>query len=117
MDCMKQLLREFESVVSYAGPKGHELIDLLTSSKSTLSLFFREFYDEISKADSSKQQVLSADGTVHEVTSNVSANSFSILQKNEPANMSMDLFFVDIQLFETSPRIPRYCTNHARIHG
>ncbi|TPX35775.1 hypothetical protein SmJEL517_g01873 [Synchytrium microbalum] len=59
---------EYEGVVKYAGAKGNDVVELVTSCKGACQFFFKEFIDEF-KNDKVKEQSLSPDGTVHELTS------------------------------------------------
>ncbi|KAJ3092877.1 Exocyst complex component 7 [Quaeritorhiza haematococci] len=68
IECLSTGLKEYDGVLTYAGLKGNDINDLLSTCKSTVMLYFKEFYEDI-KNDDAKQSSLSVDGTVHELTS------------------------------------------------
>ncbi|KAJ3299363.1 Exocyst complex component 7 [Borealophlyctis nickersoniae] len=61
-------VKEYDGLIAYAGAKGNDINELTSSFKAATVSFFKDFYEDI-KNDTVKQSALSADGTVHELTS------------------------------------------------
>ncbi|KAJ3006892.1 UNVERIFIED_CONTAM: Exocyst complex component 7 [Siphonaria sp. JEL0065] len=101
-----EYLKQYDTIVAFAGNKGAELTELVSSSKIIILAFFRDFCDEIkhqdptsttttlktvtSAATTHHHQVhhLPVDGTVHEISS-ITLNIVRRLLEYEPAINSM----------------------------
>ncbi|TPX33934.1 hypothetical protein SeMB42_g07417 [Synchytrium endobioticum] len=75
-------IHEYEGVVKYAGAKGNDILELMSACKGACQHFFKEFVDEF-KIDKVKEQTLSPDGTVHELTSNTLTTLRRLIDNSE----------------------------------
>ncbi|KAJ3022119.1 hypothetical protein HKX48_006948, partial [Thoreauomyces humboldtii] len=83
-------LKEFDGVIAYAGVKGTEITDLASNCKAVVIQAFAQFYDDL-KNDTGKNAPLSADGTVHELTS----TTLNTLRRLVEYNSAIDRIIAD----------------------
>lgn len=70
LEHLNKKLEQFEALTVYAGVPANEIVELISSFKHLATDSFHIFLDELK---STKQTQLPVDGTVHELTSNVSS--------------------------------------------
>ncbi|KAJ3247038.1 Exocyst complex component 7 [Chytriomyces hyalinus] len=80
-------LKQYDTIVAYAGNRGAELAELVSNSKILIMFFFRDFYEELKQPENPKS-IQPVDGTVHEIAS-ITLNIVRRLLEYEPCMNAM----------------------------